>query len=39
MWLEPHYDGTGMVLLHHSRRMFCCTGRAVTAGEQRNNRS
>src|SRR6516165_6590563 len=38
MWLEPHYDGTGMVLLHHSRRMFCCTGRAVSAGEQRNNR-
>ena len=39
MWLEPHDDGTGMVLLHHSRRMFCCTGRAVSAGEQRNNRS
>jgi hypothetical protein len=37
--MEPHYDGTGMVLLHHSRRMFCCTDRAISAGEQRNNRS
>ena len=38
-WIEAHYDGTGTVLLHRSRRMLCCTGRAISAGEQRNNRS
>ena len=38
-WIEAHHDGTGTVLLHHSRRRLCCTGRAVSAGEQRNNRS
>jgi hypothetical protein len=36
--MEPHYDGTGMVLLHHSRRIFCCTDRAMSGDEQRNNR-
>ena len=36
--MEPHYDGTGMVLLHHSRRIFCCTDGAMSGGEQRNNR-
>ena len=38
-WIEAHYDGTGTVLLHRSRRMLCCTGRAISAGEKRNNRS
>jgi hypothetical protein len=37
--MEPHDDGAGMVHLHHSRRMFCCTDRAMSAGEERNNRS
>jgi hypothetical protein len=37
--MEPHDDGAGMVHLHFSRRMFCCTDRAMSAGEERNNRS
>src|SRR5271165_3069452 len=38
-WIEPQDDGTGMVLLRHSRRVFCRIGRGLGEGEQGDSRS
>ena len=37
--MEPHDDGTGMVLPRYSRRVFCRIGRGVGEGEQSDGRS
>jgi len=37
--MEPHDDGTGMVLLRNSRRAICRMGKVVGAGEQSDSRS